>query len=97
MLDQKITTRRDDAIVVEKTDVLPVNTLAENVSDKLRNSKPGGQSLCGTTRLFSVFNTRARVDAFPDESAANASDGQAATLSTTTPYRPDKRHKAGVG
>ena len=93
---------REDHSLDERTDVLPVQDPDVNLNtssepEMLFNVTPGGQSLCGTTRLFSVFNTRARVAALSDESAACARDGQAATLSSEYPFLPDKRHKAGVG
>ena len=89
--------------VVDRTEVFPVYVPDTEPADtstpdvRKTSSNPDDPPLCGTTRLFSVFYTRRSVATFSDESVARANDGQAATLSTSSSFLPDKRHKAGVG
>ena len=56
-----------------------------------------GQALCGSTRLFSVFNTHANVVDRPDDSVAIASEGQRTPSKCSSRVIPNKRFRAGVG
>ena len=88
---------------VAVTDVIPAQALVLN-DDYICNSVNDtpvvcktSDVLCGTTRLFSIFNDCHSVVAVPGDSVAKVSDGRAAPLLSTHPFIPDKRLRTGVG